>query len=191
MKKAIKSVLFGKSAAASLVVVLGVFFVVGFACNVSTNNESSADNKKTTTDSTNSNDKSSTSDTARGDVPADSELQRLAKKTLMDFNDAIQNDDFSDFRDTFSKPFKDQVSAEKLGGVFHEFVEAKLDFSSAKDLTATFSPAPSVEKSGGYKVLELKGAYPTKPRKTNFEFNYIDEDGQWKLSKIDVNTKDQ
>jgi hypothetical protein len=146
----------------------------------------------TSTDKSSSNDKSSSDDKkASGDVPSDSDLQSLVKQTLMDFNGAIQSGDFSDFHDTLSEPFQKQASPEKLAGVFHEFVENKLDFSSAKNLTATFSPTPSVEKEGSYKVLHVQGYYPTKPRKTNFNFKYIKEEGEWKLSSIEVNTKDQ
>ena len=134
---------------------------------------------------------SSDTSTSSGDVPSDEKLQSLVKKTLMDFNEAIQNDDFSDFHDTLSEPFQKQVSAEKMSGVFHEFVEKKMDFSTAKNLKATFNPAPDVSNQGSYKVLHTKGYFPTSPRKTNFEFKYIDEDGEWKLSSIDINTKDQ
>ena len=143
----------------------------------------------TSTDS----DKTSSSDTSssKGDVPSDDKLQSLAKTTLVDFNEAIQNNDFSDFHDTMSQPFQKQASAEKLAGVFHEFVEKKVDFSPAKKLTATFNPTPEITKEAGYKMLHLKGYYPTSPRKTNFEFKYINEDGEWKLSSIDINTKDQ
>ena len=138
-----------------------------------------------------SDDDTSSDNQPSGDVPANSELQSLVKQTVLDFNDAIQSGDFSDFHETLSSPFKKQASAEKLEGVFHEFVENKLDFSSVQDLTATFSPPPDIEKDSGYKVLHLKGSYPTKPRKTNFDLKYIKEEGDWKLSSIEINTKDQ
>jgi hypothetical protein len=109
----------------------------------------------------------------------------------MDFNDAVQSGDFSDFHDTLSKPFQKQASADKIAGVFNEFVEKKVDFSTAKNMKATFNPAPEITKDGSYQVLNLKGYYPTSPRKTNFTFKYINEDGEWKLSSIDINTKDQ
>jgi len=267
MKNTLNTLFFGKSAAISLLLVVGIFFVLGFACGkgdakpipseyvgawtgedgstLTIRNDSTGDyksggttvsggtvavgddnklsitfigvgpsftidkapsgNKMTLsgvvyrkgggsdTDADSKTDKSSSSDTSSssGEVPSDDKLQSLVKTTLMDFNEAVQNDDFSDFHDTMSEPFKKQASPEKLSGVFHEFVEKKIDFSTAKNLKATFNPAPDVSDQSGYKVLHVKGYYPTSPRKTNFEFKYIDEDGEWKLSSIDINTKEQ
>jgi hypothetical protein len=269
MKNTINMVFFGKSAAVSLLLVIGIFFVLGFACGkgdgkpvpseyvgawtgddgstLTIRGDSSGDYKSgatsvsggtvaigddnklsitfvgvgpsftidkapsgnqmtlsgvvyrksggsdTKSDTKTDSDKSSSSDTSssKGDVPSDDKLQSLAKTTLMDFNEAVQSGDFSDFHDTLSKPFQKQASADKIAGVFNEFVEKKVDFSSAKSMKATFNPAPEVTKEGTYKVLNLKGTYPTSPRKTNFNFKYIDEDGEWKLSSIDINTKDQ
>ena len=271
MNKTIKAVFFGKNAAVSLLLIIGIFFVLGFACGkgdgkpvpseyvgawtgedgstLTIRNDNTGDyksggttvsggtvavgddnklsitfvgvgpsftidkapsgNKMTLSGvvyrksggsdtgsdakSDSKSDKTSSSDTSSssGEVPSNEKLQSLVKKTLMDFNEAIQSDDFSDFHDTLSEPFQEQASAEKLAGVFHEFVEKKMDFSTAKNLTATFNPAPDVSKQGSYKVLHTKGYFPTSPRKTNFEFKYIDEDGEWKLSSIDINTKDQ
>jgi hypothetical protein len=189
MKTTIVNVLFGKGAAASLLLILGMLFVMGFACNTSNSDGGNTAANKSDDKTASSDDKSS--DKGKGDVPSDAKLQTLAKQTLMDFNTAIQSDDFSDFHDTLSEPFQKQVSADKLGGVFHEFVEKKMSFDTAKDLDATFSPSPEITNDAGYKMLVLKGYYPTKPRKTNFEFKYINEDSKWKLSSIDVNTKDQ
>jgi hypothetical protein len=148
----------------------------------------------TKSDKTSSDDKdTSSSSKSAGDVPSNSDLQDLVRQTVLDFNDAVQSGDFSDFHDTLSTPFKKQASPEKLAGVFHEFVENKevMDFSSIKGMDAKFSPSPSTEKQAGYDMLVKKGYYPTVPRKTNFTLKYIKEAGDWKLASIDINTKDQ
>lgn len=136
-------------------------------------------------------DTSSKKTAATGDVPSEDEVQELTKQTLLDFNDAVQSGDFTEFHGTLSKPFQKEASAEKLGGVFHEFVESRVDFSDVRDLDARFSSAPSMVKSAGYDMLKVEGYYPTKPRKTNFKLMYIDENGTWKLASININTKDQ
>lgn len=123
------------------------------------------------------------------DIPSEDELQDLARHTILDFNDAIQADDFSGFHATLSEPFKKEVSAERLAGVFHEFVKAKLDFREVENLDATFTSPPSMVEQAGLDMLRLKGHYATKPRRTNFELKYVYEDGSWKLSHIDINTK--
>ena len=134
---------------------------------------------------------SKSGDTSDGSLPSDDELQSLVKTTVMNFNDAIQSGDFSDFHSKMSEPFQKQASAEKLKGVFNQFIEAKVNFREVKDMDASFSPSPAVDKSGSYKVLTAKGQYATTPRKTNFTLKYILEDGSWKLSSIEINTKDQ
>jgi hypothetical protein len=132
--------------------------------------------------------KTSSSD---ADIPPDAELQELARKSVLDFNEGIQNDDFSDFHSTLSKPFQKDASPEKLAGVFHEFVEAKVNFNEIEDLKAKFTSAPAISSVGKYDMLQLKGQYPTTPRKTNFDLKYIFEDGEWKLASININTKNQ
>jgi hypothetical protein len=135
-------------------------------------------------------DEPSSKTTSSGDdIPPEDELQDLARQTILDFNSAIQSDDFSDFHATLAEPFKKEVSAEKLAGVFHEFVKAKPDFSSVSNLDATFTTPPAMVEQAGHDMLRLKGNYATKPRRTNFELKYIYEDGSWKLSHIDINTK--
>ena len=118
-------------------------------------------------------------------------LQDLARTTVLDFNDAIQSGDFNDFHATLSKPFQKEASADKLEGVFNEFIKAKLDFREVRNLDAKFTAEPEIVKQAGYDMLQLKGQYATTPRKTNFELKYINEDGEWKLSSININTKDQ
>jgi hypothetical protein len=148
----------------------------------------------TKTDKTSSDDRDTSGSTkSGGGVPSNPELQSLVKQTVLDFNDAVQSGDFSDFHDTLSKPFQDQASPDKLAGVFHEFVENKevMDFSSVKKMDATFSPEPSITKQGDYDMLNTRGYFPTIPRKTNFSLKYIKEGTAWKLSSIEINTKEQ
>jgi hypothetical protein len=125
------------------------------------------------------------------DIPSESELQDLARQSILDFNDAVQSGDFSDFHATLAKPFQKEASAEKLAGVFHEFVEAHLNFSEVRKVDATFTSKPGMLTSAGYDMLNLEGFYPTTPRRTNFKLKYVNEGGDWKLASINVNTKNQ
>ena len=261
MKKSITKVLVRKNASASLLLVFGIFFLVGFACNsgskpvaseyvgawtggdgstMTIRPDATGDYKSGGTTVTGGaveiNDKDNTlsitfvgmgpkfkidkapsgnqmtldgvvyrkggsldskststssDDRSSGDVPSDSKLQSLARTTVLDFNDAVQSGDFSDFHDTVSKPFQKQASAEKMKDVFRAFIDAKVNFKEVKSLDAKFTSTPLAETNLGYKTLTLKGNYATTPRKTNFELKYIYEDDEWKLSSIEINTKDQ
>jgi hypothetical protein len=107
----------------------------------------------------------------------------------MDFADAVKDEDFSDFYDNISKPWKKETSAEALKTTFQGFIDRKIDISNIDPLEATFSPDPKIEKALGYKTLMLEGKYPTTPNSTKFSLNYIPEGKDWKLSSIRVNTK--
>ena len=123
-------------------------------------------------------------------VPADAELQALAKKTLLDFDSALQKKDFTEFHGTLSKPFQKQVAPEKLGEVFKDFIKVKATFKSVAEMDANFTDSPKVVDTEGYETLILVGYYPTTPRRTKFELKYIFEEGSWKLIGLRINTKD-
>lgn len=195
MKKHLHDLIFGRSTILSGIVALSIMALIVLGCSCGKNFDLSnlgLDNSSPSSSPSPTSAKSKAkADASKGDVPSDDQLQTLAKTTVLDFNDAIQSGDFSDFHATLSKPFQKQVSAEKLGGVFHEFIDAKVNFKEVKDLDAKFTSTPSVEKTLGYQMLTLKGNYATSPRKTNFELKYIPEGSDWKLSSIDINTHDK
>ena len=133
--------------------------------------------------------KSSTkADASKGEMPSDEELQEKVKETLLDFNDAVQSDDFTSFYGKICDPWQKQVTPESLRETFKPFIEKKIDISTISSLDATFSPEPEISREVGYKALKIKGQYPTKPNLTKFEINYIPEGKEWKLSKIIVDT---
>lgn len=121
-------------------------------------------------------------------APSDDKLQSLVKETLLDFSNAIQDDDFSDLLNKSSKPLKEQATQEKMHDNFKAFIDAKTDFSSVKNMTATFNKPPSVERVNDRDLLVANGYFPTKPNKTKFTFKYLNEDGDWKLAGINVDT---
>jgi hypothetical protein len=129
------------------------------------------------------------SDASKGEMPSDEELQDIVKTTLMDFAEAVKDEDFSDFYDNISKPWKKETSAEALKTTFQGFIDRKIDISDIDPLEATFSTDPVIEKDLGYKTLKLDGKYPTTPNSTKFNLHYIPEGKVWKLSSIRVNTK--
>lgn len=193
MKKLATALLFGKDSRLSGLIAFAIVgaIALGCTCNKEFGDLGKSNDSERAPASNSSSETPSRADASTGEVPTERQAQELARTTLMDFNDAIQKGDFEDFHRTISKPFQKQASPERLRDVFTVFVDANADFSSARHMTAEFSPSPSVEKKSGINHLHLKGRYPTSPRKTNFDFKYIPEDGEWKLVAIEVNTKDQ
>lgn len=133
---------------------------------------------------------SKTSD-AKPEIPSNEKLQTLVKTTFLDFGDAVQTGDFSDFHKKVAKVWRDDSSPEKLAEAFKTFVDEKEDYNFKKAVTpmdATFTPAPTLDKVAGLDALIVKGYYPTKPQRANFELKYTMDDGSWKLIGINIKT---
>ena len=125
------------------------------------------------------------------DVPDEDEIKSMTDKSLLDWNKAVQKEDFSKFyKEDCSEVWQKQVTAEKLKDSFKQYTEQKVDISGAvKDMEATFEPEPSIEKTGDFDVLTVKGYYDTKPSRLSFQLKYIEEEDEWKLVAVNVKLK--
>jgi hypothetical protein len=115
------------------------------------------------------------------------ELQEiLIKVLLLTFNDANVTGNYAVLHAKLSTPFRDQFSPDKLAAVFKEFRDKHIDF----DLIAAKKPIaaeePKVDDKG---MLALKGYFDTSPSRVNYDFAFIMSDGEWKLTKINVDLK--
>ncbi|MCD9187613.1 MAG: hypothetical protein LUM44_14435 [Pyrinomonadaceae bacterium] len=202
MKKFALDLFFGRDNRISGLIAFTIIglIVLGCTCNkdfkLDTNSTSNSGTFANTSSSPSANTASTPkpdvedADASTGKLPSDAQLQELARETVLDFNDAIQSEDFTAFHSKISKPFQKQASPERFKQVFAEFLNNNINFSEVDDLEAEFSPAPAVGKESGYKVLSLNGSYATTPRRTKFELKYIPEGKEWKLIFIRISTKD-
>jgi len=117
--------------------------------------------------------------------PPDAELKKLVRQTLLDFNDAVQTKNFTEFHARASAPLRQQVSPEKLRQAFQAFIDRRVNIASVKDLEPKFDAAPKVDADG---VLTVKGAYPTRPTRTAFQLKYFQEKGEWRVLGVNVDT---
>ena len=125
-------------------------------------------------------------DASKQEVPANDEAQEMTKATLLEFNKAVQQEDFTDFHDSISKAWQGQITPQKFNEAFAFFIENKIDISDISSLDADFSPSPEVKKEQGVDMLILEGEYDTK-KTTKFLLKYIPEGKEWKLISIRVN----
>lgn len=124
-------------------------------------------------------------------IPGDEKLQTLVKTTFLDFGDAVQTEDFTDFHKKIAKVWRDSSTPDELNDAFKTFIDRKEDYNfkrAVSPLEATFTPAPAIEPVRGLDALIVKGYYPTKPQRANFELKYVMEDGNWKLIGINIKT---
>jgi hypothetical protein len=127
------------------------------------------------------------------EMPTEPELQELVKATIMDFNDAVQSGDFSNFYKKAAKKWQEQSTAGEMKEAFKVFIDNKesFDLKSLSRMKATFEPSPTFEPLVDEKALSLTGSYPTTPKKLRFELKYLKDDGFWKVASIRVRTTDQ
>ena len=150
----------------------------------------STDTKKPIADSSPSKDSPTKStekaDASRGEIPEGDERQELVQTTLVQFNDAVQADDFTDFFPTISKLWQRESSPAKLKETFQLFIDRKIDIGEVRTMEANFTTKPRIDESKGFKELILEGNYDTSPNPTRFKLKYTPEGKNWKLTGISV-----
>lgn len=124
------------------------------------------------------------------EMPSNEKMQAMVKEVMLDFNDAVQKGDFTDFRNKCSKPFQKDASVEKFNSAFGVFFPQKVAFQkvtdSLEDMNAEFSTGPNINKVSGINYLEVTGKYQSVPTPLNFEMEFIPEEKEWKLIKVRV-----
>ena len=123
------------------------------------------------------------------DVPTTSQSENLVETTLMRFNEAVQEGDFTDFHKTVSSTWRRRSKPKDFNKGFKEFIEKKIDISRIRGEEPDFSPRPYIDKKYGKKVLFLKGSYDTDPLPVNYNLEFIVDDDEWKLVFIGVDTR--
>ncbi len=125
------------------------------------------------------------SDASKQEVPSNEEAQELTKATLLEFNKAVQQEDFTDFHDSISKAWQQQITPQSFNKEFADFIEKQIDISEISSLDASFTSSPAVKQEQGIDMLILEGEYDT-TSKTQFALKYIPEGKEWKLASIRV-----
>lgn len=196
MKNTASELLWGKNTVLNGIIALSIIAVIALGCSCNkefgdlgkTDNSTTASNTTSTTNTLNT--PVTKADASTGQVPTDDQIQEMAKTTVLDFNDAIQKEDFTVFHRNISKPFQKEASPERFKQVFKSFIDANIDFSEIRSKPAYLRPT-TVDKSRGTTTLNLKGSYATSPRPTNFYLKYIPEGKEWKLIALEIDTTDQ
>lgn len=124
------------------------------------------------------------------EVPPDTEMRQLVQRTLQDFASSVETGDFTSFQQTTSSDFQKQFTPQALNTAFDVFIQKREAvvpvLRSTAAMTPVYSPAPNVSKVNMRNVLNINGTYATSPVPTNFEMQYLQDGGQWKIIKIVV-----
>lgn len=124
-------------------------------------------------------------------VPSADQNSQLVADTLAKFNEAIQDEDFSTFREeNCSAAYKEKFSAADLKKTFSAFIQEKdaIDeiLTSTQEMDPNYTQPAKIENSGSTKVLNLTGTFSTYPSNTKFELLFEPEGKQWKVRGVDI-----
>lgn len=119
-------------------------------------------------------------------LPPEAEIRRLATRTLLEFNDALQKRNFAPFRENCAAAFRKEYPADAMKRSFQAFMDQKADLSGVANATAEFEQPPLIDDKN---MLVMRGRYPTTPMNVHFGLRYIKEGELWRLAGIDLNLK--
>lgn len=199
MKNTLNQIIWGKDKKFNGFIAIVIVTLIVLGCNCNKLNELA---KKNDTPSNSSNTFTPTNtqpdstpaptytkaDASKKQIPSDAEMQDIVKTTLLDFNDALQSEDFTNFYSKISRVWQKQTNPDKMKQTFQNFIDGEADVSNISSMTATFTSQPQLVKKFGLDMLDVKGEYPTYPIKTTFELQYVPEGKDWKLGLIQVYT---
>lgn len=111
-------------------------------------------------------------------IPSKAEQIALISQSMHDFAVSINAKSMEHFRKGIAKMWQDQASTKDLNKVYGSYIKAEADLSILDNLEPTIEGEAKTDENG---MITLKGYYPTKPKRVNFEQGYIYEDDAWKL----------
>ena len=117
------------------------------------------------------------------DMPGPSAQEVLVKSILVTLNDAVAANNFTTLHAKISKPFRDQFPPEKLRAVFKNLVEKHAVFDAVVAEKMIADEAAKIDEKG---VLKLKGRFQTSPKQVKYELGFIESEGAWKLSGVQI-----
>ncbi|MBS1796380.1 MAG: hypothetical protein JSS81_21200 [Acidobacteria bacterium] len=197
MKNIINAFIYGKNSLAGGLVALAVVLAIGTGCFCNKDKINELTNKSGSSPSPAASSSPSASatpsykkaDASKNEIPSNDEMQDIVKKTMLDFNDALQSGDFTDFHKTVAKKWQDQITPEKFKEGFSVFVNNKTNISNIKNEKAEFTSGPKIDRSRGLRELVVEGKYNTSPLPAKFKLQYISEGKDWKLYGIELDTR--
>ena len=121
------------------------------------------------------------------DAPSDNEQEIFVKTTLMTFNDANLTGNYTVMHARSAKPFRDQLSPEKLADSFKTFRDRKINLASIVADDIDSAKDPKINSDG---VLQLQGRFKDDDKRVRYDLKYVYEEGAWKMLGINVKYKE-
>ena len=119
-------------------------------------------------------------------VPNDADVIKLEKSTTHIFASAIKEKNMKSMYENISKIWRQQTSVEELNKTFAPFIDANLDLTILDIVNPIIDFKPGIDSNG---VMLIKGHYALDDAFVYFDYEYIMENGVWKLIGLNVNIK--
>ena len=123
-------------------------------------------------------------------TPSEDELLRMARQTLVDFDQAVKDGDFQQFYEGMSRSFKIAISLKTLQSAYQRFIDRGVDISGVADVEPEWDGLPKMERSKIGNLLILSGYFPIEPAPVPFLLRYHYEHPNWLLHKFLVDLPD-
>ena len=102
---------------------------------------------------------------------------QLVHSTMMSLVNAILTDDYNDFYNSTSTPFKNTVSLVKTQSAFRPFRNVKINWQEMKDMKPVITRREKEENG----IIKFEGYYNTSPKPLHFNFEFYPENGGYKI----------
>jgi hypothetical protein len=123
---------------------------------------------------------------AQSKLPTERGLEALVKSSLLTFNDANVTGNYTVLHAKLSKPFRQQFTPERLKRTFRVFADKNIDIDVIAAIKPVYDPPPRIDDEG---KLLVEGYFPVDSARVIFELDFVPSDGEWKLIRINVETK--
>lgn len=116
-------------------------------------------------------------------LPDEATAKAMAKETMLQFHDAIQQKSFEDFYDGVARAWQRQLTLGMLTRTFQGFIDKRTNFIAIKDLDAVLKDRPRIDSDG---LLNVSGSYMTQPHRIDFDIKYFYEMPNWRPFGVTV-----
>ncbi len=103
--------------------------------------------------------------------------EQLVHSSMVSLVNAILTDDYTDFYNSTSTPFKNTVSLVKTQTAFRPFRNVKINWQDIKDM----KPVITNREKEDHGIIKYEGYYNTAPKPLYFNFEFYPENGEYKI----------
>lgn len=108
----------------------------------------------------------------------------LIRTTLLTLNDAVQTGNFTVLRDRAAPSFRDANSAARLAIIFANLAQRGIDLSAVSILAPQLAETPVIDPRSS--LLRIKGQFPGRPVRIDFELMFQPVGGHWRVFGLSV-----